>query len=116
MGGIGGDAAAAAAVESSEADEGRSAPADADDGDGDHSSSADSTSSGDLGRETRTPLLQGPRDGPAHAEAAELEQMASKMPGQNQVRCGHEAYSEGRLWHDRHHSMTAKRPSRLQLR
>lgn len=95
MGGVGGDAAAAAAVESSEAEEGR--PADAEDEDGDHSSTADSTSSGDLGRETRTPLLQGPRDGPAHAEAAELEQMAAKMPGQNQVRHGHEAQLEGPL-------------------
>jgi osmotically-inducible protein OsmY len=99
MGGIGGDAAASAAVESSEADEGRTTPTDADDDNGDHSSSADSTSSGDLSRETRTPLLRGPRDGSAHAEAAELQQIAANMPGQNQVRCGHGAH-KGPLWCD----------------
>jgi hypothetical protein len=83
MGGIGGDAAAAAAVEYSEAEGGRSPAADADDDDG--GSAADSSSSGDLGAETRTPLLQQPRNAPAHAEAAELEQMAADMPTQVQV-------------------------------
>lgn len=86
MGSEGGDAAAAAAVaeaESSAAEEGRSSSADAED---DGSEAERKGSDGDLGAETRTPLLQQPRDAPAHAEAAEVEQMAADMPDQMQVR------------------------------
>lgn len=87
MGGVGGDAAAAAvaaAEDGTVAGEGRASPMDDDGSEAEHSSSG-----GDLGAETHTPLLQQPRDAPAHAEAAEMEQMAADMPNRMQV---------GRFW------------------